>query len=33
MGLGGVEPIPVTLQRVMGIVVTAVGVYLLLPKG
>jgi transporter family-2 protein len=33
LGLGGVEPIPVTLQRVMGIVVTALGVYLLLPKG
>jgi len=32
LGLGGVEPIPVSLQRVVGIVVTAFGVYLLLPK-
>jgi transporter family-2 protein len=32
-GLGGVEPIPVSLQRLSGIIVTALGVYLLLPKG
>jgi transporter family-2 protein len=31
-GIGGVEPIPVSLQRLMGIVITALGVYLLLPK-
>jgi transporter family-2 protein len=33
LGVGGVEPIPVSLQRIIGIVVTALGVYLLLPKG
>ncbi|MGD2058139.1 MAG: DMT family transporter [Anaerolineales bacterium] len=33
MGIGGVEAIPVSLQRTVGIVVTAFGVYLLLPKG
>jgi transporter family-2 protein len=33
LGLGGVEPIPVSLNRVFGIAVTAVGVYLLLPEG
>jgi len=31
-GWGGGEPIPVTLPRVMGLLVIAVGVYLLLPK-
>lgn len=33
LGIGGVEPIPVSLQRVIGLVVTAFGVYFLLPKG
>lgn len=33
LGVGGVEPIPVSLERTVGIVVTAFGVYLLLPKG
>ncbi|MGD8622328.1 MAG: DMT family transporter [Anaerolineales bacterium] len=33
VGIGGVDTIPVTFQRVAGIVVTALGVYLLLPKG
>lgn len=31
-GWGGAEPIPVTLPRVLGLVVMAAGVYLLLPK-
>lgn len=33
LGVGGVEPVPVSLQRVVGIGITAVGVYFLLPKG
>lgn len=31
-GWGGAEPIPVTLPRVLGLVIMAAGVYLLLPK-
>jgi transporter family-2 protein len=31
-GYGGVPPIPVTLPRVLGLIVMALGVYLLLPK-
>lgn len=31
-GWGGMEPIPVTLPRVFGLVLMAAGVYLLLPK-
>ena len=31
-GVGGVEPIPLTLPRVLGLAAMAVGVYLLLPK-
>jgi transporter family-2 protein len=33
LGIGGVESIPVSFQRVVGIVITALGAYLLLPKG
>ena len=32
LGIGGVDPIPVSMQRFSGIIVTAIGVYLLLPK-
>jgi transporter family-2 protein len=32
LGIGGVEPIPISMQRFSGIIVTAIGVYLLLPK-
>lgn len=31
-GWGGAEPIPVTLPRILGLVIMAAGVYLLLPK-
>lgn len=31
-GVGGVEPIPLTLQRVAGLLVMAVAVFLLLPR-
>jgi transporter family-2 protein len=31
-GWGGAEPIPVTLPRIIGLVIIAAGVYLLLPK-
>ncbi len=31
-GIGGVAPIPLTWQRVVGLIVVAGGVYLLLPK-
>jgi len=31
-GMGGVDPIPLTVTRVMGLLVTGFGVYLLLPK-
>ncbi len=31
-GMGGVEPIPLTLPRILGLAAMAVGVYLLLPK-
>lgn len=31
-GMGGVEPIPLTLQRVVGLLVMAVAVFLLLPR-
>lgn len=32
LGVGGADPIPLTLSRVLGLVVTGFGVYLLLPK-
>jgi len=32
LGIGGVDPIPFTLARGVGLVVTGFGVYLLLPK-
>lgn len=32
VGLGGVEPIPLTTARILGLGITGVGVYLLLPK-
>ena len=32
LGIGGVEPIPVTFQRVLGLVTMAFAVYLLLPR-
>ena len=32
-GIGGAEPIPFTLARGAGLLVTGIGVYLLLPKG
>jgi transporter family-2 protein len=32
LGIGGVEPIPLSLSRILGILVTALGVYLLLPR-
>jgi transporter family-2 protein len=31
-GWGGADPIPVTFPRILGLVVIAIGVYLLLPK-
>jgi transporter family-2 protein len=31
-GYGGVPPIPITLPRILGLIVMAAGVYLLLPK-
>jgi len=31
-GVGGVDPIPITLTRILGLLVTGFGVYLLLPK-
>jgi uncharacterized membrane protein YdcZ (DUF606 family) len=33
LGIGGVEPIPFSAVRIIGILVTGFGVYLLLPKG
>jgi len=33
LGIGGVEPIPISTVRIFGILVTGFGVYLLLPKG
>jgi transporter family-2 protein len=32
IGLGGAEPIPLTTARILGLGITGVGVYLLLPK-
>ena len=32
IGIGGVEPIPLTWMRVLGLLAMGVGVYLLLPK-
>ncbi len=32
-GIGGAEPIPISSARILGILVSGVGVYLLLPKG
>ena len=32
IGIGGVEPIPLTWMRILGLLVTGLGVYLLLPK-
>jgi transporter family-2 protein len=32
LGIGGVKPIPLSLSRILGILVTALGVYLLLPR-
>ncbi len=32
LGIGGVEPIPLSFSRILGILVTALGVYLLLPR-
>ncbi len=32
LGIGGVEPIPISAARILGILVSAFGVYLLLPK-
>jgi transporter family-2 protein len=32
LGIGGAEPIPLTLTRIMGLMVAGFGVYLLLPK-
>ena len=31
-GIGGANPIPLTLTRILGLLVTGFGVYLLLPK-
>lgn len=31
-GIGGADPIPLTMTRVLGLLVTGFGVYLLLPK-
>ena len=33
LGLGGGEPIPVSASRIVGILISGLGVYLLLPKG
>lgn len=33
LGIGGADPIPFTISRVAGLLVTGFGVYLLLPKG
>lgn len=33
LGIGGAEPIPASSARILGILVSGVGVYLLLPKG
>jgi transporter family-2 protein len=33
LGIGGVEPIPISAARILGILVSGFGVYLLLPKG
>jgi transporter family-2 protein len=33
LGIGGVEPIPISATRILGIVVSGFGVYLLLPRG
>ena len=33
MGIGGVEPIPISAARILGILVSGFGVYLLLPTG
>jgi len=33
LGIGGVEPIPISAARIIGILVSGFGVYLLLPKG
>ena len=33
LGIGGVEPIPISATRILGILVSGFGVYLLLPKG
>jgi len=32
MGIGGVEVIPISGQRILGLVIMAVGVYMLLPR-
>jgi bacterial/archaeal transporter family-2 protein len=32
VGIGGADPIPLTLTRIFGVLVTGFGVYLLLPK-
>lgn len=32
LGIGGVDPIPLSISRVLGLLVTGFGVYLLLPK-
>ncbi len=32
IGLGGVDPIPLTISRIAGLLLTGFGVYLLLPK-
>jgi uncharacterized membrane protein YdcZ (DUF606 family) len=32
IGLGGVEPIPLSFARIFGLILTCLGVYLLLPK-
>ncbi len=32
LGIGGVEPIPISATRILGILVSGFGVYLLLPK-
>jgi transporter family-2 protein len=32
LGLGGVDPIPLTVSRIAGLILTGFGVYLMLPK-
>jgi len=32
LGVGGADPIPLTLSRILGLLVTGFGVYLLLPR-